>query len=56
MGSDNLTRYVRFSVDSKVAYGLLEEDTVHELAGDIFSDPQKPANPSHYLVLIYWFP
>ena len=41
MSSNNLTRYVRFSVDSKVAYGLLEEDTVHELAGDLFSNPQK---------------
>jgi 2-keto-4-pentenoate hydratase/2-oxohepta-3-ene-1,7-dioic acid hydratase in catechol pathway len=34
-----VTRYVRFTSQGIVAYGMLEGDTVRELAGDLFSDP-----------------
>jgi len=33
--------YVRFQVDDQVAYGLLENQTVHQLKGSIFSRPTK---------------
>jgi 2-keto-4-pentenoate hydratase/2-oxohepta-3-ene-1,7-dioic acid hydratase in catechol pathway len=31
------TKYVRYSGDGKISYGILEDQTVHELHGDIFS-------------------
>jgi 2-keto-4-pentenoate hydratase/2-oxohepta-3-ene-1,7-dioic acid hydratase in catechol pathway len=34
-----VTRYVRFTTQGLVAYGVLEGETVRELAGDLFSDP-----------------
>ena len=41
MAAKDITRYVRFSDGSKTAYGLREGDTIHELQGDLFSDPQR---------------
>lgn len=34
-----VTRYVRFTSKGIVAHGVLEGDTIRELAGDLFSDP-----------------
>jgi 2-keto-4-pentenoate hydratase/2-oxohepta-3-ene-1,7-dioic acid hydratase in catechol pathway len=36
-----VTRYVRYSVDGRVAIGVLEGETIHELAGDLFSSPTR---------------
>src|SRR2546426_208785 len=36
----NLTRYVRFKTSSGAAYGVVEGDTIRELAGDLFEAPQ----------------
>ncbi len=33
-----VTRYARFAVDGRVAYGIVEGDRVRELAGDLFGD------------------
>ena len=35
------TRYLRFSVGDKVAYGILEGDQVRELSGDLYGDWEK---------------
>ena len=35
-----VTRYVRYSVAGTTAYGLLEGDTIRELKGDLFANPQ----------------
>ena len=36
-----MTKYVRFQVDDKVAYGIVEGDRVRELAGDLFGRWEK---------------
>ena len=36
----SITRYVRFTTASGAAYGLVEGDTIHELAGDLFEHPR----------------
>jgi len=36
---DNITKYVRYSHDGAVAYGILEGETIRELDGDPFSSP-----------------
>ena len=35
----NVKRYARFRYRNQVAYGLLEQDTIHELSGSIFAKP-----------------
>jgi len=35
-----ITRYVRYSVEGKTSYGILENETVHELRGDLFAGPE----------------
>lgn len=35
-----VTRYVRYRTSAGVSYGVLEGETVKELAGDLFSEPQ----------------
>ena len=32
-----ITKYVRFQKDSTAAYGILEEETIHEISGDVLS-------------------
>ena len=36
--AQDLTTYVRFEYQSQVAYGVLEGESIHELAGDLFAD------------------
>jgi len=35
-----MTRYVRFSYQNSVAYGVLEGETIRELKGDLFATPE----------------
>jgi len=35
-----ITRYVRYSVEGKTSCGILENETVHELRGDLFAGPE----------------
>ncbi|OCL27786.1 hypothetical protein U472_04340 [Orenia metallireducens] len=44
-------KFVRFKAEKKVKYGILEDDNVQELEGDIFGDYQK-TNIFHRLVNI----
>lgn len=37
----NVTRYVRFQAGDVVAHGVLEGDTIRQLAGDLFGDPKE---------------
>jgi 2-keto-4-pentenoate hydratase/2-oxohepta-3-ene-1,7-dioic acid hydratase in catechol pathway len=39
--SAQVTRYVRFSHQSRAAYGILEAETVRELEGDLFASPRQ---------------
>ncbi len=34
-----VTRYVRYARQGRVAYGMLEGEAIHELAGDLFAEP-----------------
>lgn len=43
--------YVRFSWGDRVAYGILEGETVRELSGDLFSSP-RPSGRSHRLASV----
>jgi 2-keto-4-pentenoate hydratase/2-oxohepta-3-ene-1,7-dioic acid hydratase in catechol pathway len=36
-----VTRYVRFAREGNVSYGVLEGETIHELAGDILAGPRE---------------
>ena len=37
----NVKHYVRFQRQNRIAYGLLEEETIHELKGSIFEQPAR---------------
>jgi 2-keto-4-pentenoate hydratase/2-oxohepta-3-ene-1,7-dioic acid hydratase in catechol pathway len=41
VAQSGVTKYVRYSVDGRVAFGILEGETIHELAGDLFSGPSR---------------
>jgi 2-keto-4-pentenoate hydratase/2-oxohepta-3-ene-1,7-dioic acid hydratase in catechol pathway len=41
MTNQSATRYVRYTKDGQTSYGILEGDTVHQLNGDLFSNPQR---------------
>jgi 2-keto-4-pentenoate hydratase/2-oxohepta-3-ene-1,7-dioic acid hydratase in catechol pathway len=43
-----VTRYVRYAYDGRTSYGILEGETVRELAGDLFASP-RPTGRSHRL-------
>ncbi len=43
-----MTRYVRFQADDTVAYGIVEDDTVRQLDGDLFGQ-WKPTDKTHKL-------
>ncbi len=34
-----VTKYVRYSVDGQISYGVLEDETIRELEGDLFAAP-----------------
>jgi 2-keto-4-pentenoate hydratase/2-oxohepta-3-ene-1,7-dioic acid hydratase in catechol pathway len=36
-----VTKYVRYAVDGKISYGVLEGDLIRELAGDLFASPRR---------------
>jgi 2-keto-4-pentenoate hydratase/2-oxohepta-3-ene-1,7-dioic acid hydratase in catechol pathway len=36
-----VTRYVRYQAAGRVAYGILEQNAIHELAGDLFDAPKR---------------
>ncbi len=40
MTNQNVTRYVRYATGGQASYGILEGETVHQLAGDLFDTPQ----------------
>jgi 2-keto-4-pentenoate hydratase/2-oxohepta-3-ene-1,7-dioic acid hydratase in catechol pathway len=39
-GQSGVTKYVRYAAGAQVSYGVLEGDTVAELAGDLFANPK----------------
>ncbi len=39
--AQDVTRYVRYQAGSRVAYGVLEGETIRELSGDPFSSPRR---------------
>lgn len=39
--AEGVTHYVRYTDGVTASFGILEDDTIHELDGDLFSDPQK---------------
>lgn len=40
LAAQSIERYVRYSVAGAVSYGLLEGETIRELAGDLFASPR----------------
>ncbi len=36
-----VTRYVRYQNAGRVAYGILEQNTIHEISGDLFGSPRR---------------
>src|SRR3972149_5268375 len=40
MTADGVRRYVRFTADSRTAYGLRDGDSIRELEGDLFESPR----------------
>ena len=38
------TSYVRYEYGGNVSYGVLEDETIHELRGDIFTNGQRTGN------------
>ena len=38
------TTYVRYEFNGNVSYGVLEDETIHELRGDIFTAGQRTGN------------
>lgn len=48
LAADKVTKYCRFQVNQKTAYGVIEGDSVTELEGDLFEHP-KPTTKKHKL-------
>lgn len=40
VAQDDVTKYVRYSHDGRESYGILEDETIHELDGELFASPQ----------------
>jgi len=40
------TTYVRHKYGGNVSYGVLEDETIHELRGDVFTDGQLVSAPA----------
>jgi len=36
-----VTKYVRYSADGRVSFGVLDGETIHELSGDLFASPSR---------------
>ena len=41
LAQGDITKYVRYSHDGEVSYGILEGETISVLAGDLFSSPSQ---------------
>ncbi|MCY4028259.1 MAG: fumarylacetoacetate hydrolase family protein [Acidobacteria bacterium] len=39
--AQDVTKYVRYEHDGAVSYGILEGETIHQLAGDVFDSPER---------------
>ena len=39
--AQDVTKYVRYEHDGAVSYGVLEGETIHQLAGDVFASPER---------------
>ena len=39
LGQDDVTRYVRYSHDGEVSYGILDGETIRVLDGNLFANP-----------------
>jgi 2-keto-4-pentenoate hydratase/2-oxohepta-3-ene-1,7-dioic acid hydratase in catechol pathway len=39
--AQDVTKYVRYEHEGTVSYGVLEGETIHQLAGDVFSSPER---------------
>ena len=39
--AQDVTKYVRYEHDGAVSYGILEGETIHQLAGDVFASPER---------------
>lgn len=46
VAQEGVTHYVRFEQDGRIAYGILEGDSIHELEGDLLDSP-RPTNRVH---------
>ena len=46
VGQDGVTRYVRYEHQGDVSYGVLEGETIHQLAGDLFSGSRERTGKS----------
>ena len=40
LAQDGITKYVRYSHEGQLSYGILDGDTIRQLDGDLFSSPQ----------------
>ena len=40
MTTGSLTRYVRYALNGDTSFGILEGETIHQLRGDLFANPQ----------------
>ena len=39
-GAQDVTKYLRYEHEGTVSYGILEGETIHQLAGDVFASPE----------------
>ena len=39
--AQDVTKYVRYEHEGAVSYGILEGETIHQLAGDVFASPER---------------
>ena len=39
--AQDVTKYVRYEHEGTVSYGILEGETIHQLAGDVFASPER---------------
>ena len=40
-GAQDVTKYLRYEHEGTVSYGILEGETIHQLAGDVFASPER---------------
>ena len=42
--AQGVTKYVRYELNGTISYGILDGDTIHQLRGNIFENPQRTGN------------